>query len=456
MIKKFDLIIFFLSFILASNNINCRSINRPHDPLNARLETNWVGDNKKYCLESYDFESSSFFQKFDKVYVMKNLFPMAPITYRNNPDKCVDGKILDELLNKFIDNIYSKSKKNKKEQNEIFKILKDNYFDADTVTGSIIVKFKKYPFVVKLFFENPKSFLRPNHRTLLQRSIFYMGGGSCRYGLGFTRIKNLNYIKEFLENHLRWKALIDVPRKWYWFAKLTKWFDLTGYNVNNVPLQKTTLPSIYGVIADCIESERTFTYFNEQDRNVALTLTEELNECLDPNISNFVVEKGTGKLLLVDTEHISSCLGLRAPIGYSTYEGWYIQLAKKYMGDLYFRTKRKRLDIRYGKHKLVMHCKEAFKDEVPTISCKEEIFKDKVPTVPCKENIFKDEKVTVTSNKKTFEDATSNSSNKEIFKDANNQTNPSDKEIFKDETKKIKNNIISNPINSDNSFECPK
>lgn len=365
MVKKNFLILFFLNFICFTNYLYNRSVNRPHDPLNARLETNWVGDEKKYCLESYEFESNSFFKRFDKEHVIKNLFPMEPVSYRNKPDKFVDGKVIDDLLNQFVNDLFNKKKKNKKEKNKVFKILKDSDFNYDKVTGSLILKFKKYPFVVKLLFENPKSFLRPNHRTILQRSIFYMGGGSCRYGLGFTRIKNLNYIKNFVDKHPHWKALVDFPRKWFWLPKNVRWFDLVGYNLNDIPFQKTTLPNVYAVIADCIESERKFVFSNEQDRNLVLTLTETLNECLDPNISNFVVEKGTGKLLIIDTEHISSCLGVREPIGYSTYEGWFIRLAQKYMGDIYFRSKRERLKIRYGKQKPVMCYRESeVKDKI--------------------------------------------------------------------------------------------
>ncbi len=60
MIKKFKLSIFFLTFILTSKDINCRSINRPHDPFNARLETNWVGDKKNIVSKVMNLKTVLF------------------------------------------------------------------------------------------------------------------------------------------------------------------------------------------------------------------------------------------------------------------------------------------------------------------------------------------------------------------------------------------------------------
>jgi len=332
-----------------------RSIHRLDDPGLAEIRTRWVDDDQEYSLKSYEFEGHTLFKLFDEEHINAHLLPQGPITFRNK-EGSVLGETLDAEINDFVEEL-KKSKRLKKDYKN-FKILKHNNFNTKKTIGALIVKFKKYPFVVKLFIESPHSFVRPFFRDLEQNCLFFMGGGISRYLVGFTRIKNLNYIKNRISHHKHWSKRVDAPRKWFWLPKKNRWFELKGFNIQGVPEQKITLPSIYASIADAIDAERVFSRSNEDDRQIILSLTTWLDERLDPNIPNYMLEKKTNKIVFVDTEHFPTNLGMREKLGYTSYFTWWSNMVLKYLTDNFCRTKRQRIDINIGNALPIMRVPE--------------------------------------------------------------------------------------------------
>lgn len=353
--------------------ISGRSVHRPPDPNMAELRTRWVdkgGDNalksQEYSLRSYEFEPSAIFEVFDRDYCMRHVLPEGPINFRYNPEKTVGGRTLGALLETFIEDL-KKTKQVKKEYERI-KILKKSNFNPKLMIGSLIIKFKEYPFVAKLFFETPRTFVRPGLRDLEQRCLFYMGGGVSRYLSGFTRLKNREFIHDRVQEDPRWKDIIDMPRKWFWLPRNAAWFDVKGYRVGGVPERRTTLPGVYAIIADALEAERVLSSTNEHDKAVIFEFTQWLDQILDPNIANYMVEKHTGKIVFIDTEHFPTNLGLRERIAYRKNaknlmgglpQSMYVQLAGKYLSDAFLRSKQERLNICNGAVKSIRKPGEA-------------------------------------------------------------------------------------------------
>ena len=105
-----------------------------------------------------------------------------------------------------------------------------------------------------------------------------------------------------------------------------------------VPIQTIKLPSIYGIIADAINKDTTKEPFKD-DPNFGLKLSYYLDSRLDPNFENFMLEKESGKIVIVDTEHFPSMVGLKKPIKYHSYSDWYLKLAFKCLTDRLTRHK---------------------------------------------------------------------------------------------------------------------
>lgn len=338
-----------------------RYIHRPDDPNMAEIRTRWLDDSTEHSLKSYEFEESTIFKLFDLDHFMKNLLPRDTIPLRNDPEKTAHGALLDRYIAECLDELQKTKRVKKSFKN--FTVLKKNNFDFKKSAGLIIFKPKHPPydqFVVKLFSETPHRFVRPFKKDLEQNCLFTMGGGISRYLVGFTRIKNLNYIKHRIENNPYWSTIVGPsPRKWFWLPSDARWFEVKGYKLRGKKAQSTKLPSIYAIVSDAIEAERVFSIYNEDDRTLVLSLAHWLGERLDPNISNYMIEKQCKKVVLIDTEHFPTNLGLRKPLGYTNYSNWYFKMVKKYLQDNFLRTKKARLAIRDGTIPRIMQCTEA-------------------------------------------------------------------------------------------------
>lgn len=104
------------------------------------------------------------------------------------------------------------------------------------------------------------------------------------------------------------------------------------------------LPNIYGIICDKIKG-RPLSIFNKEDKKIAIRASNFLGIRIDPHIDNYMFEETTGKLVVVDTEHFPTVLGLKRPLYYKSYFSWYRQLAFKFCEDKLWRTKKARRDL---------------------------------------------------------------------------------------------------------------
>ena len=327
-----------LPFLLIFHNGRAysRSIYRPVDRLMPEITTHWVGDDKEYHLRNYYLEEYSLFKLFDKDFFEKHLLPKTSITYRYSPNDSVGHEKLTYLIEQLLQEIESGKKKFTH-----FTILQSKDYNFKKKNGLLILKFNDYPFVVKLFIENPKSFVDPFNKGMEPIFCFFMAGGINRHLLGFTRLKN----KEIIERRLAlspWNQDVDMPRKWHWIPANSRWIEIHGKNFGSDQKQSISFPGTYCIIADAIEAERMTSLFNEQDTKKALAVCNYLDLWIDPHMKNFMIEKGSKKFIIVDTEHFPSFTGLREKVTFTSYGEWYLYLAQKCLQDAFFRTKSQR------------------------------------------------------------------------------------------------------------------
>jgi hypothetical protein len=261
------------------------------------------------------------------------------MTYRYDQTKSVTREELDKKLEKLI-----KEVRKRKRKYTDFKILKQSDFNRRNKSGLLILKFKDYPFVVKLFIESPKSFVKPYSKGVIPALFFNINGGIGRHLLGFTRIKNLHNIREKILGSPEWSKRIEFPRKWHWIPKDPKNIRIVGTNFdkNNTKLE-TVIPGTYCIIADCIKlKDTTFSIFDKKAREECMSLCNFLDVCIDPHIDNFLLEEESDKIVLIDTENFRTIVGLKGKQEFSGYVSWIYNVAVKAINDIFFRPKRHR------------------------------------------------------------------------------------------------------------------
>jgi hypothetical protein len=298
------------------------------------IATRWLDEDKTYRFKSYYFEEHAIFKKYDEEHIKKQLLPRGAITYHNQKDKTVDGQILCDLAEKLVTEICDK-----RTTFSDFKILKNTNFNKRLSAGLLILKYKDYPFVIKIFRETPESFTNPFNKGWESDFLFIMGCGINRYFSGLTRVKNLEIIRNLIAEDPYWACRVVLPRKWFWIPQNVRWFELTGYNIGPVSCRSIKLPSVYAIIADAIEVEQTFTMEQPDQVELAIKLGHYLGNRLDPHINNFVIEKETGKIVIIDTEHFAAIMGLKRALAFSSYFSWYFQLSMKCVKDVFGRSK---------------------------------------------------------------------------------------------------------------------
>ena len=337
----------FLSLLFKIGElISKRSTHRPKSFETPHLQVSWLGNSKKHYLKNENLEEDPIFNTYDKAFLSQYKIP-EKITYRGNPKKWVKKETLENLLENLLEEIqekkkkhFKKRKKNKDSEFTNFKILRSSNFNRKRQCGCLIVQFKNYPFVAKLFKENPESFVHPYSKGLVPMLFFNMGGGTNRHLLGFTRIKNLEEIKEKIAKSDKWTDSITSPRKWFWTPKDSGPIEIIGKNIEGKKEIKTVIPGTYFIIADAIELEgKSFSIFNKEQRETCMALCNFLDVSIDPHIDNFILEKGTNKIAMIDTEHFPTLIGFKEKQQFSGYFSWISQLAVKFINDMFFRPK---------------------------------------------------------------------------------------------------------------------
>lgn len=330
------LILFFMSFscLLIEGK---RSIHRKEDPHMPTIRVSWQGDSKQSILKDYHLDEYPFFKLFDNDYFNEHMLPNTPISFRYEPEKNITKKILTAQIDNFIMEINAGKKKFTD-----FDILQDKDFNKRKKYGLIIAKFKQYPFVAKVFIETPQSFANPFNKGMEPVFFFFMGNGINRHLSGFTRLKNRDLVQSRIKESPHWASLVDIPRKWFWMPSSSKWMEVTGHQFNGKDEQKILIPGTYIIIADAIKEGRQLSLLNTQDAQLALSLCNYLDLCIDPHLKNFMIELDTQKLVIVDTEHFPSFVGLNEKVTFSNYFSWYGYLAGKCAYNAFGQTKKER------------------------------------------------------------------------------------------------------------------
>jgi len=328
---------------IISTIINARSPFREDDPRMPHITTYWADEpTKKYSLKNSHLEKYAIFDIFDKDHFFNHLIPLGPISFRHDQTQSVDGALLIQLIEEVLDEL----RKSRYQKNNFkhFIVLKNRDYNSRARSGLIVLKFKNYPFVVKLFMETPQSFVRPFSKGIEPSFIFTLGRGTSRHGSGFTRIPNRENIEEKIKNDPYFSQIVDMPRKWYFHSAKCRWFVINGTNIGTTEQLSCMVPGTYGIICDAIEEHPTKTMSKNKYRRQAIHLSHFLNCSIDPHINNFMIEKSSEKIIIIDTEHFPSLVGLDSPFSFSNYPSYYAQLAHKYMKDALFRTKKERYD----------------------------------------------------------------------------------------------------------------
>ena len=71
---------------------------------------------------------------------------------------------------------------------------------------------------------------------------------------------------------------------------------------------------------------------------------------MDAHVDNLLLEKETGKIVVIDTEHFPTMVGLKEPITFDTYSSWYLQLSGKCFKDNFLRDKQLRREMQTKPH----------------------------------------------------------------------------------------------------------
>lgn len=316
---------------------------RKEDPLMPKIVTYWQdAPTKKYFLKNSHLERYALFDIFQKEHFLSHCMPTDIISYRNNPEKSINGS----LLIKLIEDVLKELQKARYQKNSFkhFIVLKNRDYNPRTHSGLIVLKFKEYPFVVKLFMETPETFVRPFSKGIEPSFIFTIGRGTSRHGSGFTRIQNLENIRKKIQKDPYFSTIIDMPRKWYFHSSECRWLVIEGYNIGSTKHVSCTVPGTYGIICDAIEAHPKKKMSHRKNRKKAIELCHFLECAIDPHINNFMIEKSSEKIIIIDTEHFPSLVGLDQPLQFSNYVSYYTQLACKYMHDMLLRTKKQRHD----------------------------------------------------------------------------------------------------------------
>ena len=300
-----------------------RNIHRYHKEEMPHITVWSSEDETPYELMDYNLRPIPLLRVFDKKHFEENLLPEGMISYRHSPEK-ISNKKLNELIESLLDEI------NQKRKNYTdFKPLKDSGFVRHKKCGLLVLKFKNYPFILKLFIEPPYSFINPYDKGFEVTNVF-IAGGAMRHTLGFSRIKTLNHVKDFLEKNEKWKNKMILPRKWFWLPKSPVWLNIKTENLGEKKEDFISLPSVYGVIADELEKDPTKT----TDYYELMEFSKLLDHRIDPHTKNFFIEKHSGKIALIDTELFPIILGFDEQIQPQTsHLTWYIHLAGKYMKE---------------------------------------------------------------------------------------------------------------------------
>ncbi len=296
---------------------------------------------KSYRIIDSHIEEYPLFTIFDKQRFNANLIPHAPIPYPDDPTLSVHGDTLSTLCEGLIKEVLQKKRKFKH-----FTVIQNKNFSRRHKCGLLVLKFKDYPFVVKLFVEDPKTFINYWWKGFEPVFFWNMGRGAGRHLSGLTRIDNKKNIQNRLAQDPFKDITVEIPHKWFWVPKNHRYMQIDGKNIGNGKTISTQLPSVYAIIADAIDTTNKTDLSTEQTKQFSIELCNHLDLIVDPHTTNFVFKQcpQTNQLTItiIDTEYFPIMIGLKEKRKFKTYEEWYLFMSGKCFKDMFGRTKYER------------------------------------------------------------------------------------------------------------------
>jgi hypothetical protein len=340
-------IIFIFTFLAFSTSITARSPRRKKDVDVPKITIGWKNAKKVISHSNWAYKEYPIFTSFNRDFFYNHLLPTEYIDDITNPSMLFDC----HTLNAHIEGLLKELRRHKKMFTH-FTLLQDKNFNYHQRCGLLILKFKDYPLVLKLFMETPKSFIDPYCKGFENQFFFYMSGGMNRHVAGLTRIKNLELVKKQIDNHPRWHDKIKTPRKWYWLPKRHRWMEINGYNIAGKKEISTLMPSVYAIIADEIDTTEDAPLLSYQQKSeLIMELCMDLHLFVDPHADNFVIkyqqDLNDYHLSIVDTEHFPSIVGLQEEPFFNNHFEWYLYLGAKYFQDAFLQTKNDRRSAQF-------------------------------------------------------------------------------------------------------------
>ena len=361
-----------------------RSFLRAQEPLQELHIRYLKPKSETHVISNPHLQARPLFGFFNADYFYQHLLGHGLVSYRDGT-----GSVSGDILNAQLEELMKEISEGKKEYKH-FVVLKGKEFYADQKRGFLVVKFKDYPFVAKIFIETPEYAFVPQERALQAYAMYIMNGGLGRFEVGFYRIKTRNELYQKLIRDPLWSVLLDVPEKRYWISRSAPWMVIKGYNFGTKEPLSITFPSAYAVIADLVSIDSKMSLASRADTQLCLEICRSLDFCIDPNISNFVLEKcrpddcanrekrlaqfdkyakerltnaaarkarriieDDMRLVIIDTENFHDLVGIEGiDFNVHNYMAWYIKLAVKFINDKFLtlkseRERRRRLGHRH-------------------------------------------------------------------------------------------------------------
>lgn len=344
---------FFISILIGSSIAWARSPFRPVDPHLPSVRVSWVDDQSdSYTIVDSHLEKYPLFA-FNKKFIKRYHLPQTYIIYPNKK-----GHVHAYTLRKLVNGLIEEIQEGRRTFTH-FTIIKKKNFSFRKQSGLLIVAFKDHPFVVKLLMEKPRTFFDFYAKGIEPTAFFYMSGGTNRHILGLTRIKNRENILHRVEHLPEWKDRIIMPRKWFVLPHNPRWLELHGTNLGEDTRPITiSIPACYAIIADKLDLDQHVEITEREKKNTIFQLCNELDQFLDAHWDNFSFapgkEKNKPNIIIIDTEHYPSIVGLKEKKSFANYVEWYKYLTIKGLYDCYFRTKSARYAAQRAPHKLML------------------------------------------------------------------------------------------------------
>jgi hypothetical protein len=330
-LNLFPLVFVFIS--LSCLILQARNMRRPEDDSIPSITVCAQNQQQTFVLQNSYLRYKPIKNGFDFKYFDAHMIPEGTIEFRNKT-----GSIQGQTLSHLAELLLQELKAGKKSFTD-FSILKDTDFSYATLSGLIVLKFKDYPFVIKLSMEHPDTIVQPLSKGTIAYFIFVIGG-NLRHLSNFTRIPNLERIRNLLSYNPFYLRYLDFPRKWYWKPQHMEELKVVWQCKDQ---QETMLmPSTYAVISDFIEFEP-----NQPQRDLnklSMKVATDTGFLIDPHSGNIVIEKGTRNYVLLDTEDFRMMVGLNRSMKSKKYSSWLIELTAKGAKTMLFRTKQERLE----------------------------------------------------------------------------------------------------------------